>query len=188
MNGEHLIQYMKAVCDAEGILYACSGILATWNLEKAFPAAQQIQAQTERQLRRLYDCAVLLPPYRNLIAVNQLCEYLETGICTELEGDYGAYAAYQWDVQIGQICTTVTGLKRSAGRDARLTRIGLSVVAMKQGRALREIQAADRLIRDLSQEESPALRRHPYIAPKLRRLEICLTRKTCAAILQSSPN
>lgn len=175
MNREELIEYMQIVCDAENILYACDELKNASLPQASAEEIQRLREQTQRQLNHLYGKNLIPPQYRHLIAVHQLCEALETGICDELQGQYGACAAYQWDVQARQICTTVAELKRSAAQDARLTRIGLSMAAMKQGRALREIQQVDRMLQELS---SSHITDHPYLKARMNRIERYLSRSS----------
>ncbi len=173
MNREEWIEYMQTVCDAEDILYACDESKNISLPPSTVEEIRQLRDRTQRQLSCLYERNLIPPQYRHWIAVHQLCEALETGICDELQGQYGACAACRWDAQTHQISTTVAELKRSAAPNARLTRIGLSMAAMKQGRALRGIQQADPMLRALN---GPHVTDHPYLKSRMCRIKRHLSR------------
>lgn len=45
----------------------------------------------ETSLNKLYSCNIIVPKYRNFISVSMLYQYIDTGRCTSLDGDDGAY-------------------------------------------------------------------------------------------------
>lgn len=65
------------------------------------------------QRSQLYAMNVLHPSFQNMIAVNQIREYLEMGICDELEGTNGAYALYMQDVRANRICKSIDDLRQT---------------------------------------------------------------------------
>ena len=65
------------------------------------------------QRDQLYAMNVLHPNFQNMIAANQIREYLEMGICDELEGTNGAYALYMQDVRANRICESIDDLRQT---------------------------------------------------------------------------
>ena len=65
------------------------------------------------QRSQLYAMNILHPNFQNMIAVNQIREYLEMGICDELEGTNGAYALYMQDVRANRICESIDDLRQT---------------------------------------------------------------------------
>ena len=55
--------------------------------------------QTKAILQQYYDLDVIHPKYRNLPAVSTICEYFQTGRCTELTGPNGAYNLYESELR-----------------------------------------------------------------------------------------
>ena len=71
--------------------------------------------EAEQTLQKLYDFNIIYPKYRNMVAVCTICEYLESGRCTELEGPNGAYNLYEAELRqnliIGQLENVITNLQ-----------------------------------------------------------------------------
>lgn len=65
------------------------------------------------QRSQLYAMNVLHPSFQNMIAANQIREYLEMGICDGLEGTNGAYALYMQDVRANRICESIDDLRQT---------------------------------------------------------------------------
>ena len=83
----------------------------------------QGRIRTLDQLRtQLYSKGVLHTSFRNIVAVNQLRDYLEMGISDRLEGSNGLYAQYLMDVRTDRICGSIkelqTALERGVSRIA----------------------------------------------------------------------
>lgn len=76
------------------------------------PTASRI-AYLENELKKLYDLDILYPTYRDIIAVAQILEYIESGICTQLEGSNGAYAEYRNDLRTERIVGSIVDLKNA---------------------------------------------------------------------------
>lgn len=49
-------------------------------------------------LNTYYDTLDIYPTYRNLVAICHICEYLKSGICTELTGPNGAFMVYKTEM------------------------------------------------------------------------------------------
>ena len=65
------------------------------------------------QRDQLYALNILHPNFQNMIAVNQIRDYLEMGICDQLEGKDGAYALYMQDVRANRVCESIDVLKKT---------------------------------------------------------------------------
>lgn len=76
-------------------------------------SAQKLQAtydETERTLQRLYAQDIIHPKYRDIVALSYIYEYLDIGICTELEGIDGAYRQYETDVRLDKIISGLSAI------------------------------------------------------------------------------
>ena len=87
-----------------------------------------------------YQKNVLHPKYRNIAAVTQLLEYLETGVAQQLEGPYGAYAQYLLDERNNRICVR---LEEIADR--------LQLIAQTQYGLYQRIQQMQASLQELTQ-------------------------------------
>lgn len=65
---------------------------------------------------QLYNKGVLHTSFRNIVAVNQLRDYLEMGISDRLEGSNGLYAQYLMDVRTDRICGSIKELQQALER------------------------------------------------------------------------
>lgn len=63
--------------------------------------------------KSLYEAGILHPTFQNMLAVNQIREYMEMGVCVELEGPNGAYALYLQDIRANRICDSIDELRKS---------------------------------------------------------------------------
>ena len=53
--------------------------------------AEDKAAESAKCLQELYSRNIIHPKFRDFVSVCSLYEYIDTGICSELEGEYGAY-------------------------------------------------------------------------------------------------
>jgi len=60
-------------------------------------------SETCNMLKKAYQLNVLYPKYRNNIAVCSLYEYLDSGICSHLEGHEGGYALLELHIRLDRI-------------------------------------------------------------------------------------
>ena len=67
--------------------------------KQIFPPMETALTDTEKLLKEYYDLDVVFPKYRNMIAVCTMCEYLQTGRCSELTGPNGAYNLYESELR-----------------------------------------------------------------------------------------
>ena len=73
--------------------------------------------RTLDQLRlQLYAKRILHPNFCNIVAVNQLRDYLDMGIADQLDGNNGLYAQYLLDVRTQRICDSLEDLKSALER------------------------------------------------------------------------
>lgn len=62
-------------------------------------------ADTRRLLQGAYDKGLLYGKYRNFVAVCSICEYLESGRCSELGGPDGAYNLFEQEIRANMVIT-----------------------------------------------------------------------------------
>ncbi len=62
-------------------------------------------ADTRQLLWEAYDKGLLYGKYRNFVAVCSICEYLESGRCSELGGPDGAYNLFEQEIRMNLIIT-----------------------------------------------------------------------------------
>lgn len=77
-----------------------------WNNERCLYIVDQYQNkilptinETEKAMELFYSKDIIHPKYRNMVAVAQIYEYLDTGRCTELEGPNGAYNLFEKELK-----------------------------------------------------------------------------------------
>ena len=63
------------------------------------------------ELKELYDRNIIHEKFRAMVAVTQIYEYLDVGVCNALEGADGAYAMYYNDIRTEKICNGIQQLK-----------------------------------------------------------------------------
>lgn len=89
---------------------------AAKEMDKAIDEANKKCEELKFQRRQLYAMNVLHPNSQNMLAVNQIRDYLEMGICDRLEGTNGAYAQYMQDVRANRICASIDELRETVKR------------------------------------------------------------------------
>ncbi len=77
---------------------------------------EQTGERIRDELKRLYDRNIIHEPFRTMVAVNQIYEYLYVGVCNALEGADGAYAMYYNDIRTEKICDGIQQLKTAMQR------------------------------------------------------------------------
>ena len=55
--------------------------------------------ETKAILQKYYDLDIIFPKYRSLAAMSTMCEYFQTGRCSELTGPNGAYNLYESELR-----------------------------------------------------------------------------------------
>lgn len=123
MNRSHA-QQQKAAAEATATSTYNSNLVAYNAASTAAQAARTAIAKEVDRLRarirsldllrsQLYAKGVLHSSFRNIVAVNQLRDYLEMGIADKLEGSNGLYAQYLMDVRTDRICGSIQELQRA---------------------------------------------------------------------------
>lgn len=56
---------------------------------------------------------VLHPNFQNMLAVNQIRDYLEMGICDKPAETNGAYAQYMQDARVNRICASIDEVRET---------------------------------------------------------------------------
>ena len=77
---------------------------------------QKIKNTLVERRKAIYNEGVLYETFWNIVAVNQIRDYLRMSLCETLEGPTGAYAQYMQDVRAERICGTVRSLKDAMER------------------------------------------------------------------------
>ena len=77
----------------------------------------QLNAQQEKKLtdtrqllQKAYDKGLLYGKYRNFVAVCSICEYLESGRCSELSGPDGAYNLFEMEIRMNLVITQLNSV------------------------------------------------------------------------------
>lgn len=74
-------------------------------LDQLIAQQEKKLADTRRLLQGAYDKGLLYGKYRNFVAVCSICEYLESGRCSELGGPDGAYNLFEQEIRMNLIIT-----------------------------------------------------------------------------------
>lgn len=82
-------------------------------IENAIQTNRFVAERIKGELQQLYDRNIIHASFRNMIAANQIREYIDMGICDGLEGSNGAYAQYLLDVRTDRICNSIEDLKKN---------------------------------------------------------------------------
>ena len=85
-------------------------------LAQEHAALQKIKNTLVERRKAIYNEGVLYETFWNIVAVNQIRDYLRMSLCETLEGPTGAYAQYMQDVRAERICGTVRSLKDAMER------------------------------------------------------------------------
>ena len=108
---------------------------------------------TRRLLREAYDKGLLYGKYRNFVAVCSICEYLESGRCSELGGPDGAYNLFEQEIRMNLIITQL-GLIISE----------LDEIRENQAMLYDAISTGNRLTRQLIERTNESIRLGEYNA------------------------
>lgn len=119
-------------------------------IREAIAVTTETRKRVEAQLAKLYDKDVIHKTFRKMIAVNQLYEYLEMGLCDGLQGPTGAYAQYLEDLRTNKICDTVNELKVSMEE-------GIKHLLMAQNQIVTEIRSTNDRISHLGSSISASI-------------------------------
>ncbi len=64
-------------------------------IQQQIESVKEERQRTWKALNALYSLSIIHKDYRNLVAVSSFYDYIDKGICTQLEGRDGAYAFYE---------------------------------------------------------------------------------------------
>ncbi len=102
------------------------------------------------QRQQVYALGVLHERFHNSLAVHQLYEYFEMGVCDTLEGPGGAIAQYLMDLRTNKICGSIDELRSAV-------EAGMQAIIANQGHILREVQDTNTRITSMGQALSSQL-------------------------------
>lgn len=114
------------------------------SVEQMIAENKKTLANIQANLRKLYDMGIVYQRFQNMVAVNTMREYVEMGLCEQLEGSNGAYAAYLQDLRAERICGSIEDLKKA-------TVNALSQIEFNQGLLIHEVREIDGDIKMLEQ-------------------------------------
>lgn len=92
--------------------------------------------QIVKKLETIYAANIIHPNFRNMLAVNTIRDYLQMGLCEELEGTNGAYAEYMKDVRANRIIDSVDELQSAIVK-------GLNNIGMMQAKLMQELRSSN---------------------------------------------
>ncbi|MBQ9951347.1 MAG: hypothetical protein IJO98_04320 [Clostridia bacterium] len=98
---------------------------------------EQTRERIRIDLEKLYAKNIVYPTFRNIVAVNQIYEYLAMGLCESLEGPTGAYSQYIEDLRTNKICDSIGALQASIES-------GMKHILMGQSRMVEEMKSVNR--------------------------------------------
>ncbi len=70
-----------------------------------------VRSMAYQQRRKLYDLNIIHTDYRELTKISKMYEYIDTGICYELEGGLGAYAKCREEMIWGSLYDLLVDIK-----------------------------------------------------------------------------
>ena len=108
--------------------------------------------QIKKELEKIYARNVVYPTFRNMVAINQIYEYLAMGLCDSLEGPTGAYSQYIEDLRTNKICDSIDMLRESMES-------GIKHILMGQSHVVKELQSVKNNISSLGGQISGSISR-----------------------------
>ena len=79
-------------------------------LDQLIAESQRKLTDTRELLQKAYDKGLLYGKYRNFVAVCSICEYLESGRCSELSGPDGAYNLFEMEIRMNLVITQLNSV------------------------------------------------------------------------------
>lgn len=110
-------------------------------------------ADTRRLLQGAYDKGLLYGKYRNFVAVCSICEYLESGRCSELGGPDGAYNLFEQEIRANMVITQLGSILSKLDR-----------IQANQAMLYDAISAGNRLTSQLIEQTNESIRLGEYNA------------------------
>ena len=97
--------------------------------EKIKATLDEALSIAKEQLSELYQAGVVFPKYRNVIAINQIAEYLDSGRCESLEGEKGAYNLFESELRKNLIILKMEGINENLEQIKKTQYYAYEVVA-----------------------------------------------------------
>ena len=72
-------------------------------IDAEIQAAEVRLVQSNERLQEMYSFGVVYPKYRNMVMINSICEYLNSGRCSTLDGQSGAYNILENEMRLDRI-------------------------------------------------------------------------------------
>lgn len=72
-------------------------------LPKLLQESEKKYAQTQQLLQSYYNLDIIYPSYRGIVPISTMCQYLDSGRCTQLSGHEGAYNLYENELRMNLI-------------------------------------------------------------------------------------
>ena len=79
-------------------------------LDKLIAESQRKLSNTRQLLQKAYGKGMLYGKYQNFVAVCSICEYLESGRCSELSGPNGAYNLFETEIRMNLVITQLSSV------------------------------------------------------------------------------
>ena len=79
-------------------------------LDQLIVESERKLTDTRELLQKAYDKGLLYGKYRNFVAVCSICEYLESGRCSELSGPDGAYNLFEMEIRMNLVITQLNSI------------------------------------------------------------------------------
>ena len=77
---------------------------------------EEVKNSLQNSLTKLYSQNIVYAKYRNLVAIATICEYFDSGRCTELEGPNGAYNMYEGELRSNIIICSLSQIISDLGQ------------------------------------------------------------------------
>mgnify|MGYP000004246803 CR=1 FL=1 len=115
MNAARKAQYQQALeqhpIDVQNEEIAYQQALAQADyLDKLIAESQRKLSNTRQLLQKAYGKGMLYGKYQNFVAVCSICEYLESGRCSELSGPNGAYNLFETEIRMNLVITQLSSV------------------------------------------------------------------------------
>lgn len=114
---------------------------------------ERLRAQVrtlDAQRQQVYALGILHERFHNSLAVHQLREYFDMGVCDSLEGASGAIAQFLMDIRANRICGSIDELRTAV-------ETGMQAIISNQGHILREVRETNNRITSMGQALSTQL-------------------------------
>ena len=108
---ERMRELEQAISEIDSSSSDLDSVISIYAIEEQ--VAEEALRNALSHLEFIYSCDAILPKYRTLPAVATMCEYLETGRCTDLAGPNGAYNLYESEIRANCIIAQLDMIQES---------------------------------------------------------------------------